>query len=354
MPGTLTPLGVLSIGQAVPCLAQMVTGINGSLSFRLPSVQGQVAGLVRASASPPKLSVGAAAAVTAVTKLQAQVSAGLPGVGFNLGVITGAVAKLNASLGSLNAQLALAANLAGLLGSAGLQLYSYGGAVNGLGPALTVATSGGFPGGGGPSAACNALLIATQFSPTWTALQTVFATSSGAGLQYLGNESIGQCIPLALAASLALTATVGLVLPSISLQVAAFLQVSVQLAIKLPSLTANLQAAVLLAASLALSIGITIPTLTVQAALLISLQAELLSLSGQLTFALGISALLGLGGVSVYSYAGTVAGLGPAIATGLQGGLASGGSPVGSCNAIVLATELGATWTALSGVLKTS
>lgn len=354
MSGALSTVGSLSIGQAVPCLGQIVGGISGSLNLRLPSLSAQVKGLLIATASPPKLSVGAAASVTAATKLQAQVSAGLPGISFNLGVITGAVAKLNASLGSLNAQLAIAANLTALLGTAGVQLYSYSGALNGFGSAQSTATSSGFPGGGGGGANCNALVLATQVTATAAALSTVFATGSGPGLQYGGNASIGHCLPLALSGALALTATVGLVLPSLSLQLAAFLQLTPQLAFKLPSLTANLQAAVKLAAQLAFSVGVTVPTLNVQAAMLVKLQAELLQLSGQLALSLSISALLGLGGLSVYSYVGDVASFGATVSAGLQGGLIDGGSVAGACGAVVLATESPATWAAMGGVLKMS
>lgn len=344
MSGTLTPLGSLSIGVAMPCLAQMSGGITATLDARLPALSGQVKGMLSLAASPPSISAGANAAAAAQAQLQAQVDAGQPGVSFSLGLITGAAAKLNAQLGGIAAQGSLAAELTAALASAGVQVYAYGGDERQLGAAVISATSAGFPGGGGPSAACNALVLVVQQPETWAAFGTIFGVSSPTGLTYLGNDSLSVAVPFALAAAAGLTASVGIVTPSLTLQAAAFLSIAPSFSIQLPSLSGNLTAAIELAAQAALVI--TPPVLGVQVTLLGTLQAELDSLEVQAAFGLSIQALLGLGGVSLYVYSGDVASLGPALTAGVI--------ESGPGNALLLATESGATWASMQTVFKTA
>ena len=346
MSGTLTVVGSRSIGQTLPCLVQMVGGVRESIGVQLPSVQGQVTGLLKATVTPPSLSVGPTAALKTAASLRAKP----PTFNVSLGLIVGLVAKLTASLGKVNANLGLATSLTATLGTAGVHSYAHSGTVSALGTNLSNALSGGFPGGGGASAASNGIILGTQVASTWAALQKIFGIGGNTqGLQYLGNKTLGLIIPTALTAAAGLTASVGLVLPSIQAQIAGFAQLAPKLAIQLPSLSANIAAA----AKIGLQVSVGLPQVGLQVAGLAKLQAQLGSLNAQLAAALAINALLGLGGVAVYTYGGDVGSFGSSVSSGLSGGLVTGGTALGNCNAIVLGTESPVSWAAIQQVLGT-
>ncbi|MBA3841094.1 MAG: hypothetical protein H0X39_00465 [Actinobacteria bacterium] len=85
--------------------------------------------------------------------------------------------------------------------------------------------------------------------------------------------------------------------------------------------------------------------------MLSSLLAQVTGISGQLAICLDLTALLATGGLHVYAFAGAVGNIGGEFAVQLSGGL-PGGAPGDACNALVLATTISGTWSALSQVMR--
>lgn len=160
-------------------------------------------------------------------------------------------------------------------------------------------------------------------------------------LTYLGDLSVGAAIPgVEAALSVALTdlqARIDALLAFTPAEV----DFGVQLALA-QSLVASIQANS--------TAGITPPSISVQ----IELIANLLgALEVQLRVILALQNLMLTGGIDAYAYSGTAAAMGGEITTALAAGLPSGGTGATSINALILATRLTATWTAMGGVFVT-
>lgn len=174
----------------------------------------------------------------------------------------------------------------------------------------------------------------------------------------LGSLSLGQCVPLAVTAEGAITASVNVSLPQIQAQIAGLLQAQINLSVNPPTLAASLSTALQIVTSLEAAIAVGLPSVDFQvtavAALLAKLQVTLGSLTAQLGISANLGLILGSPGVAAYAYSGTVGDLGPAVTTATAGGLPIGSGPGDACNAILLATETPATWSAMQQLFKTS
>jgi hypothetical protein len=128
-----------------------------------------------------------------------------------------------------------------------------------------------------------------------------------------GEVTFGQALPIGLAASAAISASVGLVLPQISAQIEGLIELSTRLTITPPSLAVNLESAFALVAALQASIELGVPSIDFQLAavaeLLASLQLSLGALNAQLAFSASLDLLFGTGGVLMYAYTGTADGI---------------------------------------------
>jgi hypothetical protein len=157
-------------------------------------------------------------------------------------------------------------------------------------------------------------------------------------LSYLGSISIDGAIPSLKVSLLAQ-------LPALQGQLAGLLNVSAAITIKPPSLTAAINGAVQVLAKLQAAP----PSISFGAsailALIAKLQAQIAAINLQ------ISLLTGSAGLFAYAYAGTVDSLGSSLSAATSGGF-PGGSGLAACNALILATELPATWAALSTFVK--
>lgn len=160
-------------------------------------------------------------------------------------------------------------------------------------------------------------------------------------ITYLGSLSIGATVPAAVAA-------VEAVLPNLEAQIAALAAFTAT--ITPPSFQADLQLAGEIVANLQASIalGITPPTISAQLSIVAALLANL---QAQLAIILAIP--FTTGGVHAYHYNGPANGLGGEFTTQLAGGF-PGGNPTDATNAILLATTIGATWTDMQVVFKTT
>ena len=114
------------------------------------------------------------------------------------------------------------------------------------------------------------------------------------------------------------------------------------------TIAASLQTALDLVAGIqaAIAVGVELPSLSLQLAAIADIIASL-------NIQLGLMALPTEAGVFVYSYDGTAAAFGGEVAAATSGGF-PGGGPGDHVNALILATALAPTWTAMQGVFLTA
>lgn len=173
-------------------------------------------------------------------------------------------------------------------------------------------------------------------------------------LTYIGELTLAVAMPAAFDAALAGAAAINLGLPELNAQLAAFAAFT--------PLLGNFAADIALANSIiaainaAIAAGIGEIGLDVQvaivAALVLDLEAILLQINLNLTLILNFISLVAAGGVHAYAYDGQVGAFGVEVTAALSGGVPGGGGPTEHCNALVLATTIGATWTVMGQVFK--
>lgn len=107
-----------------------------------------------------------------------------------------------------------------------------------------------------------------------------------------------------------------------------------------------------------ITLGIVPPDFSAQIAIVLGIVTDLeaiaLDVDAKLTVVVDFLGLLATAGVHLYKYSGNADQLGPEFTTELSGGFPGGSGGSESCNALVLATTNGATWTAMQGVFKTT
>jgi hypothetical protein len=165
---------------------------------------------------------------------------------------------------------------------------------------------------------------------------------SGA-LRSLGSVSIGALVPAIGTAQAAIAGAIAPAVAELSAKLAG--AISVQLAMTVPALpTVALAGAAQALASLRATVnspqGASLQ-LGAAVAQIASLKAQIAGLQAQLSLAASLGSLAATGGISAYSYDGTVDGLGPALTSELSGGGAA------HANALVLVTSSPATWSAM-------
>lgn len=169
----------------------------------------------------------------------------------------------------------------------------------------------------------------------------------------LGELAIGGTIPGAAAVGVAGSAGINLALPDIQARLEALLAFSpgavdfvAQLALA-NSIVASIQAGI--------SGGLTPPSIAAQiaiiGALIADLTAAVVTINAQLSIILDFQGLLSAAGIFAYAYDGDVQDLGDELDAEIGGGV-GGGSPTDHCNALVLVTSTGATWTAMGQIFQ--
>jgi hypothetical protein len=163
---------------------------------------------------------------------------------------------------------------------------------------------------------------------------------------FVGDMSIEAVIPGPLALVLAAQA-------ELDAKLAAMIAFSLKLGLPALSITAQLDIAASITASLqaALEIGIVPPQIDAQLEIVLAVIAQL---NVQLEIFITLLGLMAAAGLYVYAVDSTASGVGGELTTTLAGGLPGGSGPGAHVNALVLVTELGATWTAMGEVFKTS
>jgi len=160
-------------------------------------------------------------------------------------------------------------------------------------------------------------------------------------LTYLGEDTIAVWLPGVIGPLIAAQA-------DLQARITALLGFSATVGLDLSHLI-TLSANILANLQAGLALGLQAPSLTVQINLVASLT---LALQLQLQLILDLFGLLANAGVHAYAYDGTAAGFGPEATAAMAAGLPGGGGPTQHINALVLATSIGATWTAMSAVFR--
>lgn len=171
----------------------------------------------------------------------------------------------------------------------------------------------------------------------------------------VGQLTIGAVVPVAIAAQATADASLGLVIPQITAQIAGLIALITQLGLTPPSIEGSI--ALLTQAIASLQAAVTLPgasaNITAIAAALAQLEATLLSLSAQLAASAALGVTLGTPGVWVYSYDGTPGAFGPNFSGAIGGGLPDSLDPALPINGLVLLTSDPATWAAMRTCFRT-
>lgn len=155
MSGTLSPLGVVSVGAAMPGMSELMGLLEAAQGLARLELKGKLTGLTSVSAAlavPPLPGVVAAAAGKLAVQLALNPSIAAPSLQL-----------------SANAKIAgeISAKLGGLavpdfgLGAAGVAAYRYNGDVGDLGGRVSAATGNGLPGGSAGDQCFAVLLVTT-------------------------------------------------------------------------------------------------------------------------------------------------------------------------------------------------
>jgi hypothetical protein len=160
----LTYVGSLTLGAIFPSMLDAAARLDAVCAISLPNLQAKVTGLLNMMAAmtitPPSLAANVTACAAVLASLQAKLALGLPGIALDVSALATLLASIEGDLGSIQAAVSFSAELAALLGTAGVHLWAYTGRADSLGAPLTAALAGGPPGGGSPSDAMAAIVCA--------------------------------------------------------------------------------------------------------------------------------------------------------------------------------------------------
>lgn len=167
---TITALGQVSVGVAVPGVSSAVAAGTAGISSTLPELLARLAALEALPITPPDFAAQIVLANQMAAAATAALSLGLPLP--DLGpAFAAAIAALEALIAALQAQLAVLVNLTAPLTAAGVGLYVFDGSRDQLGYELGQAI--------GPGALhCNALALVTVDPVAWAGLSAVMKVSA--------------------------------------------------------------------------------------------------------------------------------------------------------------------------------
>ncbi len=178
-PGTVEYLGDISIGAMVGGLSAGILSANLALDFQLGQITAQIQGALALSvalhASPPSI----AGSLTIVANIKASLEAYLSLGGFILPTaaitaIANLVIQLQGIVAQVNANISLMASITASLGVSGVLAYTYTGAGNAFGPALTSSLAGGWPDSTPATDPSNALILIADGTAGQVGLETFF------------------------------------------------------------------------------------------------------------------------------------------------------------------------------------
>ena len=162
---TVTALGSLSVGAALPGAAAAVSAGMSGIGIALPDITARLAALQAITPQPVNFAAQLALAEATLGSINATISLGLPvpDISAQVALLAALIADLLAAVSSLNAQLAILTALQGPLAQAGVEAYAFDGPKSSLGSELSAAV-------GGSGAHANALALITTSGATWSAM----------------------------------------------------------------------------------------------------------------------------------------------------------------------------------------
>lgn len=152
-------LGSFTVGGCFPTMATLLLGVR-------PRLMGQLAGAARISGQLAIKMPSIAARAQAAARVAAAILLQPPGVKIRLNANVALIA-------ALRAQLAIIADLRAALSAAGVEVFRYEGSASRFGTEVQQATGGGLH-GGSASDNIQALVIATRYPTTFTAIARFF------------------------------------------------------------------------------------------------------------------------------------------------------------------------------------
>jgi len=160
--GSLNVGAVAAVGQLSPLIAAQL------------SVKAGLTAQVGMSIHTPDPAALLAALNQAISQITALLTA-FPSA--SLSVSGGIAAQLSAISAMLTPAIALQTAFSGVFGLGGIHAWAYAGSAAGMGTSISTATATGLPGGAGPAAPVQALLVATELPSAWAALGTTLRVS---------------------------------------------------------------------------------------------------------------------------------------------------------------------------------
>lgn len=334
---TISYAGNLSIVGLCPMLG---TATADAAIAMAANFNGAAALHTQFSVSPPDLAAVLAADAALEAQFSTAIGLGMPGVSFAVSDCVNLAATLNAALSILPTLEALLAASIGLYG------FTYSGAGNALGSALSTELATQWPDGNPSSGNCTALVFGlvdnaslsppniatTQFSSFLSGL-----TFGGSGLSYTGKLASLNALCTAI-----LPAT-GQATAAINAQLAAEAALSASLSLTPPTLAAQLSA---FAAAVANIAAIPPPSVVVSASANI-----MASLNAQFGLLIALGNILARYDATafVYEYTGPSNAFGAAVTTELASTWGDGITPTsGSCAAVILGAADSVTATAMT------
>lgn len=167
---------------------------------------------------------------------------------------------------------------------------------------------------------------------------------------YGGSLTLGQAIPMASQAQVALDGSIGLALPDFQTRLTGALAISVQAP---PSLADLIASATALLAALQTLLAAPLPDLSATLSLIAELQATIATLNANLAFSLDFGQLLSAAGIHFYAYSGRADQLGAEMSGQLSGGLPGGAGPAERIAGVILAANDGSAIEALQTIFAT-
>lgn len=172
---SVTYLGALTIGDALPGGVAVAAAGYAGINAALPDIQARLDALLAFSPLPVDFAAQLALAQSMVASVQASITLGLapPSIALQLAIVAALIADIAAAIASISVQLGIVVDFQALMGTAGIHAYAYAGQTQNLGAEMAVELAGGVP-AGAPTDAANALILVTTTPATWTAMGDVF------------------------------------------------------------------------------------------------------------------------------------------------------------------------------------
>lgn len=173
---SLSYIGSLSIGAAIPTAVAAAAAGTVGISTALPDIQARIAALQSFQPSPINFGAMLANAQATIGSINASIALGIqpPSIDQQIAEVLALLSQLLAQMTLIDVQLGIIAAFQEQLGAAGIAAYAYAGPVSALGTEVYGALIDGLPTGGNAGTQCHALVLATTDGGTWNAMSQIF------------------------------------------------------------------------------------------------------------------------------------------------------------------------------------